>query len=46
MKKKLDAFGVKVNDFKNEFKSNLPYLKIDEYYLKLQKFEQEARENA
>ena len=25
MKKKLDAFGVKVNEFKTEFKANLPY---------------------
>lgn len=29
MKKKLDAFGVKVNDFKTEFKANLPYLYDD-----------------
>jgi dynein heavy chain, axonemal len=61
VKKKLDAFGIKVNDFKTEFKANLPYTydenlsikeimdnytKIDEYYAKLLKFEQEARENA
>lgn len=61
MKKKLDAFGIKVMDFKNEFKTNLPYTydenltlpeimanyaKIDEYYVKLLKYEQEARENA
>lgn len=61
MKKKLDAFGHKVQDFKNEFKANLPYTydesmstkeimetynKIDEYYVKLQAFEKEAKENA
>jgi len=61
VKKKLDAFGIKVNEFKTEFKANLPYTydenlslkeimesyaKIDEYYAKLLKFEQEARENA
>lgn len=55
VKKKLDAFGIKVNEFKTEFKANLPYnydenlsipeimgsyAKIDEYYVKLQKFEQ------
>ena len=58
VKKKLDAFGVKVNHFKTEFKANLPYVyddnigipeimesyaKIDEYYLQLLKFEQEAK---
>lgn len=25
VKKKLDAFGIKVIDFKTEFKANLPY---------------------
>ena len=25
VKKKLDAFGVRVQEFKNEFKANLPY---------------------
>lgn len=55
VKKKLDIFGVKVNEFKTDFKSSLPYAydenlsiaeilanygKIDEYYVRLQKFEQ------
>jgi dynein heavy chain len=55
VKKKLDIFGVKVNEFKTDFKSNLPYTydenfsiaeilanygKIDEYYVRLLKFEQ------
>lgn len=58
VKKKLDVFGGKVNQFKTEFKSNLPYTydenmsvqeimeaykKIDNYYVKLLAFEQEAK---
>lgn len=60
VKKKLDAFNIKVNEFKTDFKANLPYAyddsmtmaeilksyeKIDEYYVKLLAFEQEAKEN-
>lgn len=29
VKKKLDAFGIKVNEFKTEFKANLPYIYDD-----------------
>lgn len=34
VKKKLDAFGLKVQDFRNEFKANLPYTYDDNMSVK------------